>query len=106
MKVILNGTVIAESDSTVVIGQYPQSTQMLSSDRMIAENNHYFPPSSIKMELFSDSHTTSVPSIYHDKVTNIFAALCALGKGMSKSRVIAVIGAKIAQEMQRIIMQR
>ena len=43
MKAIWNGTVIAESDDTVVI-----------------ENNHYFPANSIKKEYFknSESHTT------------------------------------------------
>ncbi|NAY92290.1 DUF427 domain-containing protein [Muricauda sp. JGD-17] len=43
MKAIWNNTVIAESDNTVVI-----------------ENNHYFPPESIKKEYFksSDTHTT------------------------------------------------
>ncbi len=43
MKAIWNNTVIAESDDTVVI-----------------ENNHYFPPESIKKEYFkaSDTHTT------------------------------------------------
>lgn len=37
-----NGKVVAESDRTVVI-----------------ENNHYFPPSSIKREFFEDSDTTT-----------------------------------------------
>ena len=43
MKAIWNNTVIAESNDTVVI-----------------ENNHYFPPESIKKEYFkaSDTHTT------------------------------------------------
>jgi uncharacterized protein (DUF427 family) len=43
MKAIWNGTVIAESDQTIVV-----------------EGNHYFPPSSIKREYFSESstHTT------------------------------------------------
>ncbi|SJL07450.1 uncharacterized protein ARMOST_10800 [Armillaria ostoyae] len=40
MKVSLNGTVLAESNDTVVI-----------------ENNHYFPPSSVKTDLFTDSKT-------------------------------------------------
>ncbi|KPM32448.1 Hypothetical protein I595_864 [Croceitalea dokdonensis DOKDO 023] len=42
MKAIWNNTVIAESDKTVVI-----------------ENNHYFPPESIKKEFYqpSDTHT-------------------------------------------------
>lgn len=43
MKAIWNGTVIAESDDTVVI-----------------EGNHYFPPDSIKKEFFSDSETQTV----------------------------------------------
>ncbi|KAF9049539.1 DUF427-domain-containing protein [Hymenopellis radicata] len=42
MKVTLDGTVLAESNDTIVI-----------------ENNHYFPPSSVKQELFSDSNTSS-----------------------------------------------
>lgn len=43
MKAIWNNTVIAESDDTIVI-----------------ENNHYFPPESIKKEYFkpSETHTT------------------------------------------------
>lgn len=43
MKAIWNNTVIAESDDTVVV-----------------ENNHYFPPQSIKTEYFKESstHTT------------------------------------------------
>jgi uncharacterized protein (DUF427 family) len=43
MKAIWNGTVIAESDDTVVI-----------------EGNHYFPADSIKKEFFSDSETHTV----------------------------------------------
>ncbi|KAJ7164648.1 DUF427-domain-containing protein [Mycena crocata] len=43
MKVTLNGTVLADSDSTVVV-----------------ENNHYFPPASVKTEFFSDSNTSTV----------------------------------------------
>ncbi|KAJ8080829.1 hypothetical protein PM082_017664 [Marasmius tenuissimus] len=38
MRAILNDTVVANSDETVVV-----------------ENNHYFPPSSVKMEYFTDS---------------------------------------------------
>lgn len=43
MKAIWNGTVVAESDATVVV-----------------ENNHYFPPESLKKEFFkkSETHTT------------------------------------------------
>ncbi|WP_211280398.1 DUF427 domain-containing protein [Nonlabens tegetincola] len=40
MKAIWNNTVIAESDKTLVI-----------------ENNHYFPPNSIKKEFFKESNT-------------------------------------------------
>ncbi|WP_211341822.1 DUF427 domain-containing protein [Ulvibacterium marinum] len=40
MKAIWNDTVIAESDETVVV-----------------ENNHYFPPQSIKKEFFKESET-------------------------------------------------
>ncbi|ESK85008.1 uncharacterized protein Moror_15746 [Moniliophthora roreri MCA 2997] len=43
MKVTLDGNVLAESDETVVI-----------------EGNHYFPPSSIKKEYFTDSSTSTV----------------------------------------------
>ena len=39
----LNGTVIAESDDTVVV-----------------EGNHYFPADSIRAELFADSSTTTL----------------------------------------------
>ncbi|MGC1516818.1 MAG: DUF427 domain-containing protein [Maribacter sp.] len=43
MKAIWNGTLVAESDATVVV-----------------ENNHYFPPESLKKEFFkkSETHTT------------------------------------------------
>jgi uncharacterized protein (DUF427 family) len=40
MKAIWNGTVIAESDKTVVV-----------------ENNHYFPPDSVHMDLLAPSPT-------------------------------------------------
>ncbi|KAK7048194.1 DUF427-domain-containing protein [Favolaschia claudopus] len=43
MKVTVDGTTIAESDNTVVV-----------------EGNHYFPPDSVKKELFSDSNTSTV----------------------------------------------
>jgi len=39
-KALLNGTVIAESDSTEVV-----------------EGNHYFPPSSVKMDYFEPTDT-------------------------------------------------
>lgn len=41
MKAILNNTIIAESDNTVVI-----------------EGNHYFPPDSVKKEYLEKSSTT------------------------------------------------
>jgi uncharacterized protein (DUF427 family) len=43
MKAVWNGELIAESDDTVVV-----------------EGNHYFPPDSVRVELFEDSgtHTT------------------------------------------------
>lgn len=40
VKVTLNGTILAESTDTVVV-----------------EGNHYFPPSAIKKEYFKDSDT-------------------------------------------------
>ncbi|WP_206052084.1 DUF427 domain-containing protein [Nonlabens xiamenensis] len=43
MKAIWNEQVIAESDETIVV-----------------ENNHYFPPDSIKPEFYKKSDTTSV----------------------------------------------
>lgn len=43
MKATWNKQIIAESDATVVV-----------------ENNHYFPPDSIKKEYFTDSLTKSV----------------------------------------------
>ena len=43
MRAVWNGTVIAESDDTVIV-----------------EGNHYFPIDSVKRELLSDSPTTSV----------------------------------------------
>lgn len=42
-KAVWNGQVIAESDVTEMV-----------------EGNHYFPPASLKKELFEDSQTTSV----------------------------------------------
>ncbi|MEL6892704.1 MAG: DUF427 domain-containing protein [Actinomycetota bacterium] len=46
MKAVFNGTVIAESDETVVV-----------------EGNHYFPPASVKREFFSTptGHSTHCP---------------------------------------------
>ena len=45
MKAIMNNTVIAESDETIVI-----------------ENNHYFPPDSINREFLSESdHRSTCP---------------------------------------------
>jgi uncharacterized protein (DUF427 family) len=43
MKAIWNGTVIAESDDTIVV-----------------EGNHYFPPTSVHEELFTPSATKTV----------------------------------------------
>lgn len=43
MKVTFNGTVLAES-----------------SDTALFENNHYFPPESVKLELFTNSTTSTV----------------------------------------------
>lgn len=42
MKATWNGQLLAESDDTIVI-----------------ENNHYFPPSSVNMQLFLESNTTT-----------------------------------------------
>ena len=42
MKAVWNGTVVAESDDTVVV-----------------EGNHYFPPDSVRAELLEPSHKTS-----------------------------------------------
>ena len=42
MKAVWNGVTLAESEDTLVV-----------------ENNHYFPPGSIKAEYFSDSDTHS-----------------------------------------------
>ncbi|KAH8825166.1 DUF427-domain-containing protein [Flagelloscypha sp. PMI_526] len=43
VKVTVGGTVVADSDNTVVV-----------------EGNHYFPPESVKKEYFSDSATSTV----------------------------------------------
>jgi len=43
MRAVVNGTVIAESDTTVVV-----------------EGNHYFPPASVDMTYFSSSDRTTV----------------------------------------------
>jgi uncharacterized protein (DUF427 family) len=43
MRATFNGQTIAESDDTIVV-----------------EGNHYFPPSSIKPEYFTETATTSV----------------------------------------------
>lgn len=40
VKVTMNGTVLAESDKTVVV-----------------EGNHYFPPDAVLTDLFTDSKT-------------------------------------------------
>jgi len=66
MKAISNGTVLAESDETIVI-----------------EGNHYFPPSSIKDSFFSKSDTTFVylPLYILPELTCRFAALIVDGKG-------------------------
>ena len=40
VKVVYNGTVLAESNDTIVV-----------------EGNHYFPPSSVKEDLFTKSST-------------------------------------------------
>ena len=42
MRAIWNGTVIAESDETIVV-----------------EGNHYFPPDSVNKEFFADSSTNT-----------------------------------------------
>ncbi|KAL0573479.1 hypothetical protein V5O48_008487 [Marasmius crinis-equi] len=42
-KAVLNDTVVADSDQTIEV-----------------EGNHYFPPSSVKKEFFTDSSTSSV----------------------------------------------
>lgn len=57
MQAVWNGTVIAESDDTVVV-----------------EGNHYFPPEAVKREYLEDSGTRTVcpwkgtASYYHVKV--------------------------------------
>ena len=43
VKVVANGITIADSENTVVV-----------------EGNHYFPPSDVKIDLFSKSATTCV----------------------------------------------
>jgi len=43
VKVTYNGTVLAESNDTIVV-----------------EGNHYFPPSSLKTDLFTKSSTSTV----------------------------------------------
>ena len=59
MKAIWENTILADSDSTVLI-----------------EGNHYFPPTSIKRDFFfeSETHTTchwkGIASYYHVKVDN------------------------------------
>ena len=54
MKAIMNGTVIAESDKTIVI-----------------ENNHYFPPDSVRRQYLNESiHRSTCPwkgeAFYYD----------------------------------------
>ena len=57
MRAIWNGTVIAESDETIIV-----------------EGNHYFPPESVKKELLADSpnhtrcHWKGVASYYNVEV--------------------------------------
>ena len=43
MRAVVDGTVVAESDDTIVV-----------------EGNHYFPPDSIKRELFTDGTINTV----------------------------------------------
>ena len=43
MRAVWNGEVLAESNDTVVV-----------------DNNHYFPPASLRRQFFKDSATTSV----------------------------------------------
>ncbi len=57
-KAIWNGSVIAESNETIVV-----------------EGNHYFPPNSVKREHLSDSHTHTVcgwkgVASYYDLIVN------------------------------------
>ena len=42
MRAVVNGTLLAESDDTIVV-----------------EGNHYFPPDSVKREYFSDTDLTT-----------------------------------------------
>ena len=58
MRALWNNTILAESDNTIVI-----------------ENNHYFPPDSIKKEFFKENNTESTCSWkgqahYYDIVAN------------------------------------
>ena len=94
MKAIWNNTVLAESDDTLVI-----------------ENNHYFPPESIKSEYFkpSSSHTScpwkGVASYYTIEVdgkTNADAAwyypeVSDLAKGI-KGRIAFWKGVQILED--------
>jgi uncharacterized protein (DUF427 family) len=53
-KVTLDGVTLAESADTIFV-----------------ENNHYFPPDSVKTSLFTDSNTQCVVSLYGEtKGTN------------------------------------
>jgi len=60
VTVTLNGSVLANSDNTVVV-----------------EGNHYFPPDSVKKDLFTDSATSTVcpwkgtAAYYNANVNNI-----------------------------------
>jgi len=54
MKVTLNGTVLAESDNTIVV-----------------ENNHYFPPDSVKSALFTDSKTRWVLKMWYMRLIRL-----------------------------------
>ncbi|KAF4581750.1 hypothetical protein EYR40_002767 [Pleurotus pulmonarius] len=51
VKVVLGGTVLAESDETVIL-----------------ENNHYFPPDAVKKEYFTDSSTST--AAYYSATVN------------------------------------
>lgn len=58
MKAVMNGAIIAESDNTIII-----------------ENNHYFPPDSIKQEFLKESVRRSTcpwkgEAHYYDVVVN------------------------------------
>ncbi|KAM6494535.1 protein of unknown function (DUF427) domain containing protein [Amanita muscaria] len=76
-KVTFNGTVLAES-----------------SDTQVVEGNHYFPPSSINKDYFSDSATHAVPTLVLNTNSPLRSTVCPW-KGTASYYNVSVDGQTI-----------